>query len=71
MAPIALILGSIGGTISAILGWVVFGLGIWGAVQVYFMAALLIAAGLIGIALLRPAGNRESSARGTATVQRI
>lgn len=53
MAPVALILGGIGGTISALFGWLLFGLSFWGAVQVYFCVALLVAAALIITAMLR------------------
>lgn len=54
MAPVALILGGISGTFSALFGWLLFGIGFWTAVQVYFLVALLVAAGLIALALLRP-----------------
>ncbi|WP_371225905.1 hypothetical protein [Roseovarius sp. 2305UL8-3] len=54
MAPVAAILGSVFGTIAAVVGWLLFGLGLLGVVQVYFLVSLLVAAALIGYALLQP-----------------
>jgi len=54
MAPIAMILGSVTGTVSAVFGWLLFGLSLWGAVLVYFLVALIVAAALIAYALLQP-----------------
>ncbi len=62
MAPVAMILGGISGTISALFGWIVFGLSFWNAVQVYFGVALVVALVLIVMAMLR----KEPSARGQA-----
>lgn len=56
MAPIAFILGGLFGMLSAIFGWLLFGLGLWGAVQVYFAVGLAVAALVIVVALVRPRG---------------
>ena len=61
MAPIALVLGGFFGTFSALIGWVVFGLSLWGAVQLYFVTGLAVAAALIVLTLLRP---RKAETRG-------
>jgi hypothetical protein len=53
MAPVAIILGGIGGTFSALFGWLFFGLSLWAAVQVYFLVALMVSGGLIALALTR------------------
>ena len=53
MAPVAFILGGIGGVFSVLVGWIVFGIGLWSAVQLYFAVYLTIALGLIAFSLLR------------------
>jgi len=63
MAPVAMILGGISGTISALFGWLLFGVGFWGAVQLYFCVALGVAGLLIVMSLLRG----RSAARPRAT----
>lgn len=68
MAPIAVILGSISGTLSALVGWLLFGLGLWSAFQIYVLVALIVAAGLIGASLLRPKTRKSDD---TATLQGI
>ncbi len=64
MASIAMILGSVFGTISALFGWLLFGLSLWGAVQVYFLVALIVAAALIAYALLQPKPTPKTEPKG-------
>ena len=64
MAPVAMILGGMSGTFSALLGWVLFGLGFWAAAQVYFLVGLGVAGILIAMALLRPRGTRTGESGG-------
>lgn len=68
MAPIALIFGGFCGTFSALVGWVVFGLSLWGAVQLYFVTGLAVAAALIVLTLLRPR-KTDRTAKSTALQQ--
>ena len=56
MAPLAFILGGISGTFSALLSWALFGFGLWGMLQVYFIVGLGVAVVLITTALLRSNG---------------
>jgi len=64
MAPVAMILGGISGTLSAVFGWLIFGLSFGAAVALYFCVALIVAALLIGVALWRkkPAKSADTSA---------
>lgn len=75
MAPVAIILGSFGGTVSALVGWVLFGLGLAAAVQLYFIVALGVASALMVTALIRRRGDIDSGttvkarAHGATTLQ--
>lgn len=65
MAPIAFIFGGFCGTVSALLGWMLFGLSLWGAVQLYVVTGLAVAAALIVLMILRPR-KAERAAKGSA-----
>lgn len=67
MAPVAFILGGISGFFSVLVGWVVFGIGLWGAVQLYFAVYLIVAFGLIAFSLMRL---RQRDGQKQTTLQR-
>lgn len=54
MALVAMILGSIIGTVSALFGWLMFGLSLWVAIQIYFLVSLFVATMLIVLAMSHP-----------------
>jgi hypothetical protein len=54
MAPVAMILGGIIGTVSALFGWLLFGLSLWVAIQIYFLVSLFVATMLIVLAMSHP-----------------
>lgn len=51
MAPLAFILGGFCGTVSAVFGWLLFGLSFGAALQIYFVVGLTVAALMILSAL--------------------
>jgi len=60
MAPVAMILGGISGTFSAMMAWLLLGLSFWAAVQVYFLVGLGVAALLIVVAWMRPRAHKAA-----------
>ena len=68
MAPVAMILGGISGTVSALCGWLLFGFSLWAAVQVYFIVGLFVALGLIVMGMSRPTPRQQGK---TANLQHI
>lgn len=53
MAPVATIMGGICGMVSALAGWLFFGAGLWGAVQLYLIVGTVVAIALIALSLIR------------------
>ncbi len=71
MAPMAFILGGICGTFSAVFSWLLFGVSLWGAAQVYFAVGLTVAAVLIVVAMVSPRkGAKSSHPKKSAGMQR-
>ena len=62
MAPVAMILGGISGTVSALCGWLLFGFSLWAAVQVYFIVGLFV------MGMSRPTPRQQGK---TANLQHI
>ena len=54
MAPVAMIFGGMIGIVSALSGWMLFGLSLLAAVQVHFMVSTFVAMCLIVLAMPLP-----------------
>lgn len=69
MAPVAMIFGGICGTLAAMLGWLVLGMGFWAAVQAYFIVGLVVAASLIVLSLLGPHSSDDKPSKVSAALR--
>jgi hypothetical protein len=66
MAIAALILGALTGTVSALAGWVFFGLGGGTAVALYFAIGLGLPLAVMALAARRPRRRRDAGTRAEA-----